>query len=134
MDQREIRHHWYEEFDEEAMTLTVPVTKSDGDEELITIQAVYVVCSTCKGKGKHVNPSVDRHGITPEEFAEDPDFAEDYMKGAYDVPCVRCNGKRVVPEPDHDTLTPSISAQVDLTIMRYYQDQQEQWHERERGY
>lgn len=58
----------------------------------------WAVCETCQGKGKHVNPSIDCDGISGEDFAEDPDFAESYMSGVYDVTCSECDGKRVVPE------------------------------------
>jgi len=73
--------------------------KDDFDEEL---PLKYEVCNRCQGKGKHVNPNVDGHGISPEEFAEDPDFKEAYFSGAYDVTCYECKGKRVVSEPDLD--------------------------------
>lgn len=56
----------------------------------------YVICPTCGGEGKTVNPNVDAHGLTAEDFAEDPDFAENYMSGLYDVTCGACDGKRVV--------------------------------------
>lgn len=65
----------------------------------------FVVCDTCGGKGSHVNPSIDAHGITQEEFDEDPEFRENYFSGAYDVPCYECHGKRVVPEIDEESLT-----------------------------
>ena len=55
--------------------------------------AVYEVCETCGGKGKHVNPAIDGHGISAEEMHEDPDFAEDYFSGVYDVPCEECGGR-----------------------------------------
>jgi hypothetical protein len=58
---------------------------------------VWAVCPTCEGEGKHVNPSIDSHGISREEFDEDPDFEEAYFSGAYDVTCVECKGQRVVP-------------------------------------
>jgi len=57
------------------------------------------VCPTCDGKGTYVNPSIDAHGLTSDDFAEDPDFAEDYFRGTYDVTCAECCGRRVVPFP-----------------------------------
>lgn len=57
----------------------------------------FAVCPTCEGAGKHVNPSIDAHGIGADEFNEDPDFADAYFSGAYDVACVECKGLRVVP-------------------------------------
>lgn len=59
----------------------------------------FVLCPTCNGRGSHVNPSVDCHGISAEEFAEDPSFAEDYFSGVHDVTCYECGGDRVVPVP-----------------------------------
>ena len=57
----------------------------------------FEACSRCNGTGKHVNPAIDGHGISMQEFADDPDFAEEYISGAYDIPCDKCRGKRVVP-------------------------------------
>ena len=54
------------------------------------------VCPVCQGDGKTVNPAIDCHGLTAEDFREDPDFAESYREGLYDIPCRACNGKRVV--------------------------------------
>jgi len=58
--------------------------------------AKYIVCPTCEGEGKTVNPNIDAHGLSAEDFREDPDFAEDYLSGLYDVTCRACHGKRVV--------------------------------------
>lgn len=62
------------------------------------------VCPVCDGEGKHVNPSIDAGGISAEDFYSDPDFAESYMDGTYDVTCNRCEGKRVVPVVDFDAM------------------------------
>lgn len=71
-----------------------------------TLPARFEVCGTCDGKGSHVNPSIDSHGITSEEWANDWDdeSREAYMRGAYDVPCYECAGKRVSPEIDETNL------------------------------
>jgi len=61
--------------------------------------AQFKVCHVCEGTGRHVNPSIDSNGISPEEFAADPDFAAAYFGGVYDVVCNHCGGKRVVLEP-----------------------------------
>jgi hypothetical protein len=63
--------------------------------------ARYEVCPDCEGKGRYVNPAIDSHGISPEEFAEDPDFAESYHRGLYDIPCRSCGGRRVILVPIH---------------------------------
>lgn len=52
-----------------------------------------VVCPTCNGRGRHVNPSIDAHGISSSEFDEDPQFEEEYKSGAYDVSCYECGGR-----------------------------------------
>ena len=66
------------------------------------VKCHYEVCDLCDGKGSHVNPSIDAHGISPEEFYEDPDFEESYFAGYYDIPCNQCGGKRVVPVPNQN--------------------------------
>jgi hypothetical protein len=88
------------EFDEKAMALRVEL--GDG-EDAWDFPARFEVCQTCEGKGSHVNPDVDGHGISAEEFDEDRDFSEDYRCGRYDVPCYECQGRRVVPVIDRDS-------------------------------
>lgn len=73
-----------------------------GDDEIIKLRCKYDVCGTCRGRGQHVNPSIDCCGLTAEDFYEDPDFAEDYMRGVYDQTCNECGGKRVVPIVDRE--------------------------------
>jgi hypothetical protein len=81
----------------------------------LTVPAQAVVCGTCDGHGKVVNPSIDAGGI-----ADDDDFWADdyddetgesrYHRGDYDVPCPECRGLRVVFEPE---LPPAVSAAVE---------------------
>ena len=54
------------------------------------------ICWKCDGKGTHVNPSIDGHGLTREDFDEDPDFKEAYMRGDYDIQCTTCKGEKVI--------------------------------------
>jgi DNA-directed RNA polymerase subunit RPC12/RpoP len=56
----------------------------------------WIVCPVCNGEETTVNPNIDGHGLTAEDFMEDPDFAEEYAAGAYDITCAACSGKRVV--------------------------------------
>jgi hypothetical protein len=65
-----------------------------------TVHLEWDVCGTCNGRGKHVNPSIDAHGISADEFYEDPDFAEDYHRGVYDVQCYECGGRTTSPVID----------------------------------
>lgn len=62
----------------------------------VSLPAKFEVCHTCRGKGTRVNPSIDGNGISREQFDEDPDFAESYFNGDYDVQCSACKGKRVI--------------------------------------
>jgi hypothetical protein len=59
----------------------------------------WLVCPVCGGEGKTVNPAIDANGLTGEDFRSDPDFAESYMNGDYDIQCRGCEGLRVV-EPE----------------------------------
>ena len=79
----------------------------DGESEYIRLPARYEVCPRCEGRGKHVNPSIDGHGLTSEDF-EDPEFREDYFRGVYDVACHECRGVRVVRVLDEDRCDPEL--------------------------
>ena len=79
---------------------------NEGEEVTIEVPAKFETCYVCRGKGKHVNPSIDAHGITQEEFYEDPDFAEQYWMGDYDVVCNECHGQRVIPVLNEDVVDP----------------------------
>lgn len=90
------------------------VTVYYGDEETqVDVPISFEVCPTCDGSGTHVNPSIDSNGLTAEDFAEDQDFAEEYMGGCYDVPCYECQGERVVPVIQRDRVDPKILALLD---------------------
>jgi hypothetical protein len=65
------------------------------------------VCPRCRGEGKHDHPAFS-NGISQEEFEEDPDFADNYHAGVYDVQCTECNGLRVVDVIDEAELDPSV--------------------------
>lgn len=60
----------------------------------------WVVCDLCDGRGTVVNPAIDADGLTAEDFADDPDFADDYRSGVYDIQCPRCGGRTTIPEPE----------------------------------
>ena len=45
----------------------------------------WIICPACRGDGTCVNPNIDSHGLTAEDFAADPDFGESYASGIYDV-------------------------------------------------
>ena len=76
----------------------------DLKEIKMDVHGKFEVCGRCNGKGRHPNPSIDGNGISMEEFSQDPDFAEAYFSGAYDVTCEHCQGQRVMPDPDYDAI------------------------------
>lgn len=74
-------------------------------EETVELPGKYEVCGRCQGKGSHVNPNIDGHGITAEEWWGpdwDDESREMYMSGGYDVSCYECHGKRVVLVVDEE--------------------------------
>jgi hypothetical protein len=103
---------WYKSISDDQRSATVDLqfwVEDNGNEEFSHLQLIpdthdlYIVpirwepCYTCEGRGTHVNPSVDCNGLTADDFAEDPDFADEYFSGVYDVQCYGCGGKRVEP-------------------------------------
>lgn len=80
----------------------------DSDGEVMEIPAKWEVCGRCNGEGAYPHPDID--GFSPHEarryYGEAwDDFVDDYLGGAYDVPCEECGGKRVVLVPDYDRMT-----------------------------
>ena len=96
--------------------ITITLCDAGGVEEQHELPALRVLCSRCGGKGYHVNPAVDGHGLSAEDFAEDPDFERDYFAGVYDVRCEECDGEKVVLELDRD--------RVDASLLKRYDAQQ----------
>ena len=70
--------------------------------ELVERDAEFTICPDCQGRGSYVNPAIDSHGLSREDFDEDPDFREDYMSGRYDIQCRTCQGLRVILTPADD--------------------------------
>lgn len=89
--------------------ITFTYENDDGEEVEESLPTRFEVCPTCRGNGKHVNRNIDDNGITGSEWAElcaeDEDFADNYMSGMYDVTCEECNGIRVIPEIDVESLS-----------------------------
>lgn len=83
------------DIDDKRMIYTV---YAEDDEVEYKIPLRFGVCDVCDGHGVHVNANIDgEHGLTAEDFEDDPDFKEAYFGGAYDVTCAGCNGLRVKP-------------------------------------
>jgi hypothetical protein len=98
------------------------------------VRIKFEVCSTCNGQGKHVNPSIDSHGLSSEDFDEDPDFREEYFSGRYDVPCYECKGERVVPTIDKEHNAPELVKRVQEWLADEWAYARERTHELEMGY
>lgn len=101
---------WYLSFDASRMQAVREVVGEDAEgndfTELLVHPVVYAVCPTCRGRGTHVNPSIDCNGLTAEDFL-DRDFEDAYHAGAFDVQCYECDGLRVVPQPVNENCEPT---------------------------
>jgi hypothetical protein len=93
---------WWDDVDFSQMKAFIDYI---GNDEVMTVNLCWEVCGTCNGKGTHVNPGIDAHGLSREDFDADPDFREEYFSGAYDIPCNECHGRTTVAiaDPDHNT-------------------------------
>ena len=83
--------------EEETQKLRSAGLPADLEGYTFEVPAKYRVCHLCRGRGAVVNPGVDCMGLTSEDLAADPGFAEDYFGGRYDVSCPACKGLRVLP-------------------------------------
>jgi len=104
--------------DEGRMLMFVEIINDDGDEEEIALPIEFEVCPMCSGKGKHVHPDIDGHGISMDEWNDEWSYEEQeaYMSGGYDVTCYECNGKRVIPVIDEK--------KADSKALKQWDDQQ----------
>ena len=102
-------NNWFKSLDEKQMKATVEM-----DDEEVEVGFTWEVCPTCNGKGSHVNPSIDCCGLTGEDFAEDPEFADEYFSGVYDESCRQCGGKRVVPVCKDERVNQHIREQAEF--------------------
>ena len=71
----------------------------DGEPIQVQIPIEMQVCPTCDGRGCYVNPSIDSHGLSQEDFDSEPGFYENYRSGVYDIRCEHCQGENVIPWP-----------------------------------
>ena len=91
-------NRWYDSISQDKRKALVTIYNDEEDiEEQVEVNVEWEVCPTCEGRGSHVNPSIDCDGLTQEDFYDDPDFAEEYFSGRYDVACYECGGSCVVP-------------------------------------
>lgn len=78
-----------------------------------TPEFTWEVCPMCMGEGTTVNPSIDAGGISSEQFYEDPDFADDYFGGVYDIQCPECKGRTTVQDVDFERLPQKLQDALD---------------------
>lgn len=105
-------NRWWTEINENQMLALVPWDDEtpewidyDDDRRGFWVPFRWETCESCDGKGKYVNPNIDRNGLTYEDFDEDPDLHDMYFSGGFDVRCEECQGQRVSPvfAGDHRT-------------------------------
>lgn len=95
----------------------------------------WEICGNCRGNGKHVNPAIDGHGLTREDFDEDPDFEEGYFSGRYDVICQAGCSDGKIRVPDTDMISdPVVRKAVEEWIQTDHEMREEAKHERDMGY
>lgn len=118
-----------------ALTISITYTDDEDWETTIDVPGKYEVCSTCNGKGTHVNPAIDGNGLTARDFDEDPDFHEAYMRGDYDIQCTKCEGLRVKLVPDEEKMDKDVlikyqawrAQQYAIEKELAYESRQERW-------
>jgi hypothetical protein len=89
----------------------------DSNDVEHTLPSKYVVCPRCNGRG---TSSAYLGAFTREDFDEDPDFARDYLDGAYDRSCTRCNGVRVIEVADFDRMSPALRDEYENYLLEIY--------------
>lgn len=65
-----------------------------------TLRVDFIVCPLCRGRGYVVDPAIDCDGISDDYLRENPNFAESYHNGEFNIKCTKCEGKRVVLDLD----------------------------------
>ena len=104
------------------LRVTRTVITEKGNEFDVSLPAKRIVCTRCDGSGFHVNPSIDGHGLSSDDFDQDPDFREAYFSGQYDVECYECKGERVVLEVDWDQLSSKMQKRYQRALDQEYRN------------
>ena len=111
--------HRYAKHFPQKMNLGLPTIELEGE----IIPSTVKVCFTCEGRGSHVNPDIDSHGITADEMSElGEDFQESYFSGVYDVVCTQCKGNKVIAVVNANACNPE---QIELV------KEEQEWIDRE---
>lgn len=98
--------------DNQRQVIVFTYENDDGEEQTHDLPATVEVCDRCGGRGVH-DPDGFSAGFSADDFAQDPDFAEDYMRGTYDVRCTECHGRNVVLVVDRDRADKDVLATMD---------------------
>ena len=98
-----------------SFTATSEDSHYDSNENVVIkagegIPVRFVVCNVCQGRGTYVNPAIDSHGLTRDDFDADPDFYEDYRAGVYNIRCEGCEGRATIPVPTNEMHVNALSA------------------------
>ena len=121
--------HRYEKHFPQKMKMGLPTIELEGE----VIPTTVKVCFTCQGRGSHVNPDIDSHGITASEMSElGEDFQESYFSGVYDVDCAQCKGNKVIAVVNHEACNIRQLALVEEQQSFIDQENEERYH-RSRG-
>lgn len=102
---------WYRHWNQQSIEVDLPAHR--------------IVCDRCRGKGTHVNPNIDGHGLSSDDFDNDPDFRESYFNGDYDVHCHECKGNRVIDVVNYDALSPKMKRRFDAFLDQQAADERE---------
>lgn len=80
---------------------TADVEMGDDEDTFVEVPAKWIICSTCRGNGKH---SHALGAITMEDRERDwdQDSWNDYMGGMYDRQCEVCEGDGKIAVIDRD--------------------------------
>ncbi len=117
--------------DPEPITVEVEIDKSDRRIDIVryTLPTRWAVCPTCDGRGFQA-----LHGLDVTDcIQEDPDFAEDYLRGDYDTPCSQCQGRRLVAEVDRQIAHPEALKAYDEDVRALAELRAEEEAERRMG-
>lgn len=79
--------------------------KSELRDLVIRVPGKAIVCTACEGTGTELYGSLKGMAFTQQDFDSDPDFAEDYFGGNYDVPCSHCQSRNIEIVPDVSACT-----------------------------
>ena len=110
------------------ITFTFTHVARSGLEFTIVVPGKRSVCPECDGSGVTLCDGLRGVALSSQEFFEDPDFAERYYGGHYDVKCDHCNGNNVVVDPDEDRMTKRQKFLFELFMDRTWSDRMEAAH------